>query len=229
DRVAVRGGGTGIAFDGLSGRLQIAETDAPSGHPRRRGLLRYVGERYLRFAGSGEPFLGVGPNSPENLLAYEDFDGTSDHGGIVPGFLHRYAAHGPDFQALGGGPTWRGGRGKELLGALSWIASRGMNSIYALTLTAHGDGDDVWPWRAYDDRYRFDCSKLDQWNRVFHHAVERGIHLHLVLTETENESYFEVEDGVSDFGDSRKVYYREMVARFAHHLTLTWNLGEENG
>src|SRR5690606_26670992 len=64
---------------------------------------------------------------------------------------------------------------------------------------------------------------------VFHHAVERGIHLHLVLTETENESYFEVEDGVSDFGDSRKVYYREMVARFAHHLTLTWNLGEENG
>ena len=55
--------------------------------------------------------------------------------------------------------------------------------------------------------------------------------LHVVLTETENEAYFEVkENGVAGgFADSRKVYYREMVARFGHHLAISWNIGEENG
>ena len=27
----------------------------------------------------------------------------------------------------------------------------------------------------------------------------------------------------------RKLYYRELIARFGHHLALNWNLGEENG
>ena len=29
-------------------------------------------------------------------------------------------------------------------------------------------------------------------------------------------------------GDERKLYYRELVARFGHHLALNWNIGEEN-
>ncbi len=225
----VAGLGTSIGFDGAQGTLEIVASSDPLDSPRGRGMLRYVGERYLRFSGSGEVFLEAGPNSPENLLAFEDFDGTRDLGGVVPGFLHRFDPHVADFVRLGGGPTWQGGRGAGLLGALSYLGEQGMNSIYAILLTRHGDGDDVWPWRSPDDPWRYDCSKLDQWARVFHHATERGIHLQLVLTETENESFFEVFEGVSGFADSRKLYYREMVARFGHSLALTWNLGEENG
>ena len=48
-------------------------------HPTsaRSGRLQYVGKHYLRFAGSGEYFLKAGPDSPETLLAYEDFDDTA--------------------------------------------------------------------------------------------------------------------------------------------------------
>jgi hypothetical protein len=51
-----------------------------------------------------------------------------------------------------------------------------------------------------------------------------GVALHLQTQETEN-------DGVLDTGQlglERKLYYRELVARFAHALALTWDLGEEN-
>jgi hypothetical protein len=33
--------------------------------------------------------------------------------------------------------------------------------------------------------------------------------------------------GGSDLSDERKLYYRELIARFGHHLSLNWNLSEE--
>ncbi len=230
NRVAVRPG-TGIptAFDGASGSLTIDANDKPASDPRSRGMLRYVAERYLGFEHTGEPFVEIGVNSPENLLAYSDFDNTSDRGGRVPNFLHAYAPHVPDFARLGGGPDWRGGLGQGLLGALSYLAEERLNSIYVLLFTGYADGDDVWPWRAVNDPWRYDCSKLDQWGRVFEHATALGLHMQLTFTETENEGYFEVVEGNAPFADSRKLFFREMVARFGHNLSLTWNLGEENG
>jgi hypothetical protein len=88
-----------------------------------------------------------------------------------------------------------------------------------------GDGEDVWPWINEDEILRFDCSKLDQWEIVFSHMDKLGIMLHIVTQETENECL--LDNG--DTGIQRKLYYRELVARFAHHLAITWNLGEENG
>jgi len=38
-----------------------------------------VGKRYLWLAGSEEYFLKIGTDSPENLLAYDDFDNTPNH------------------------------------------------------------------------------------------------------------------------------------------------------
>jgi hypothetical protein len=51
-----------------------------------------------------------------------------------------------------------------------------------------------------------------------------GIHLNIFTQETENDQLL---DGGS-LGVQRKLYYRELVARFGHHLGVTWNLGEEN-
>ncbi|MDQ3329549.1 MAG: DUF5060 domain-containing protein, partial [Planctomycetota bacterium] len=119
-------------------------------------------------------------------------------------------------------------------GALNYLASQGVNSIYFLPMNVSGDGKDVWPWIDEKTRDRFDVSKLDQWEIVFSHADRLGIMLHVVLTETENESLFEALDGNGDdegvsFADTRKLYYHELVARFAHHPAIVWNLGEENG
>jgi hypothetical protein len=88
-----------------------------------------------------------------------------------------------------------------------------------------GDGEDVWPWTDRDERYRFDCSKLDQWEIIFSHMEQLGIMMHVVLQETENECLLDV--GRLDV--QRKLYLRELIARFSHHLAITWNIGEENG
>ena len=68
-----------------------------------------------------------------------------------------------------------------------------------------------------------DVSRLDQWEIVFEHGTKLGMYLHFKTMETENELL--LDEG--DLGPQRKLYYRELIARFSHHLALNWNLGEE--
>jgi hypothetical protein len=184
--------------------------------------------RYLSWAETGQYFIKSGVDSPENLLGYADFDGTYRHstdfreGESKAEGLHEFAPHASDFRT--GDPNWNG-RGKGLIGGISYLASAGVNSIYFLTLNINGDGKDVWPYVSHDVFDRFDVSKLDQWEIVFDHADSLGMMLHFVLNETENETLL---DG-GDTGPLRQLYFRELVARFGHHRAVTWNLGEENG
>lgn len=223
--------GVPVAFDGKSSRITVKNSMASLPDLRAKGRLQYNGSRYLQFAGTGELFLKAGADSPENLLGYADFDGTykgsgpEQREGEAPNTddLHHYLPHANDWKP--GDPSWQGDRGKNLIGAINYLASKGMNSIYFLTMNINGDGKDVWPYTGYDERYRFDCSKLDQWEIVFDHMEKNGIMLHIVTQETENELLLDH----GDTGPQRKLYYRELIARFGHHLAVTWNMGEENG
>jgi hypothetical protein len=174
--------------------------------------------------------LKGGADSPENFLAYEAFDGThdadADSGSYkkVGPFIHKYAPHVKDWRT--GDPSWKGGKGKGIIGALNYLASEGVNSVYFVTYNLDGgDGRDTWMWTGPDVRDRFDVSKLDQWEIVFSHMDRLGIMLHVVTQETENDRRLGGGPGLNDI---RKLYYRELVARFAHHPALIWNLGEEN-
>lgn len=207
--------GSPTAFDGASGSFDIVASDKTGGDLRAKGALRYVGGHQLRFTETGEYFLKGGADSPENLLAYAEFDATPPH--------HFYQPHIGDYRS--GDPAWQGNKGKGIIGALNYLASKGMNSVYFLTMNVSGDGNDVWPWTSSSERYRFDISKLDQWEIVFAQMDRLGIMLHVVTQETENELLL---DGGA-LGLQRKLYYRELISRFGHHLALTWNLGEENG
>ena len=214
-----------------SGTFSVSEaTDGDGFYSSGPIVVDATVQRY-RLAGTGDVWLKAGADSPENLLGYVDFDGTYRHDkenrrtGDTPlstDVLHRYEPHARD--ARDGDPTWRGGRGANLLGALNYLSEQGMNSVYFLTMNVTGDGKDVWPWTSHEERARFDCSKLDQWNRVFTHMQRRGLAMHVVLQETENDHLL---DG-GDLGPERRRYLRELVARFAHHPGLVWNLGEEN-
>ena len=222
--------GKAVAFDGVKGTFIIDATDKRGRDFRSKGFLKYVGKRYLQFSETGEYFLKGGADSPENFLAYADFDGTFDAGelkreGEAAGkeFLHRYEPHIKDWKA--GDPTWKKGKGKGMIGALNYLASKGMNSVYFIPYNIDGgDGKDVWPWTNPEEKYRFDCSKLDQWEIVFSHMDKLGLMLHIIQQETENDQGL---DG-GELGRQRKLYYRELIARFGHHLVLVWNLGEEN-
>lgn len=223
--------GEQLAPDGEKGHFQVGPGDKDGQGLRGKGRLQYVGERYLKFAGTGAYFLKGGTDSPENFLAYYEFDGTytgseAEHrsGEAASGEkLHQYQPHAADWRE--GDPVWQNGKGKNIIGAVNYLASQGMNSIYFLTMNIEGDGKDVWPYTSYEERYRFDCSKLDQWDIVFDHMENSGIIMHLVTQETENETLLDH----GDTGIQRKLYYRELIARFAHHLGVIWNMGEENG
>ncbi len=206
--------GSPAAFDGQTGSFTVAETNKSGDDNRARGLLRYVGKHYPQFS-NGAYFLKSGPDSPENLFAYEDFDGTPEGRGYDP--------HLQDW--TGGDPTWKNGKGKGLIGALNYLArDEGMNSFSFIPMNVQGDGDDTWPWTGKNNRQTYDVSKLAQWEIVFSHADALGMFIHFKTQETENDQLL---DGGA-LGNTRKLYYRELIARFAHHHALNWNLGEEN-
>lgn len=200
---------------GYQGTIEVGPPDLEAVGFYKEGTLVYSNSHYLHFSGSGKRFLKAGADSPENLLGYVDFDGT-------PKGKHRYEPHAKDWQP--GNPTWADGRGKNLIGALNYLASKNMNSVYFLTMNVKGDGKDVWPWVSDNVRDRFDCSKLDQWEIVFSHMDRLGLMLHVITQEQENDQLL----NNGKLGLERKLYYRELVARFAHHLAIVWNLGEEN-
>ncbi|MBL9159735.1 MAG: DUF5060 domain-containing protein, partial [Verrucomicrobiales bacterium] len=233
---ALDSGGDPLApYDGLTGSFTIAETDKTGRDFRGEGRLQYVGKHHLQFAGSKRYFLKAGPDSPETLLAYSDFDNTQT-GKTDKGPLKTWAPHLRDWKA--GDPTWKDGKGKGLIGALNYLADKGLNGFSFLTYNTSGDGDNVWPFVERGSKLHYDGSKLDQWGIVFDHATALGLHLHFKLQENEMDDHRSgaerkdrdisaALDG-GKLGIERKLYCREMIARFGHALALNWNIGEEN-
>ncbi len=218
-----------------SGKFTVhpTPTDAPGFYAE--GRLQYTGKPYLQFAGSQRYFLKAGADAPETLLAYADFDDTIAGKKNLP--LKQYKAHLKDWKK--GDPTWKNGKGKGLIGALNYLSSKGMNAFSFLPYNAGGDGDNVWPFVSRNRKFNYDCSKLDQWNIIFNHAQAKGLFLHFKLQETEiddnNRRHIKPKNGIvptsldgGDLGPERKLYCREIIARFGHHLALNWNIGEEN-
>ncbi len=217
--------GRPAAFDGAAGTFTVGRSDKKGRDHRARGMLRYVGEHYPRYAGSGEYFIMVGTQSPENFLAYYEFDNTVDHLGAgrkgmpSPDGLHHYEPHVKDWRP--GDPTWKRGKGKGIIGALNYLAAKGMNTFYSLTMNVGGDARDIYPWIAYHERARYDVSKLAQWEIVFSHMDRLGLQWIAVTQEEEGEKL------LGKLSTIRKLYYRELVARFAHHHALIWDIDEE--
>lgn len=230
-------------WNGIKGSFVIGETDKSGRDFRGKGRLLYVRQRYLQFAETGEYFLKAGADAPETLLAYADFDGTYsvteliDEGKSLENTdkLKTWEAHLTDWQD--GDPEWQNGKGKGLIGAVNYLSSTGCNAFSFLTYNAGGDGYNVWPHVSHTDKLHFDCSKLDQWGIVFDHATSKGMYLHFKLQETENDDInlrhsrkrlIEQSLDEGNLGLQRKLYLRELIARYGHNLALNWNLGEEN-
>ncbi|MEM8667861.1 MAG: DUF5060 domain-containing protein [Planctomycetota bacterium] len=218
---------------GKTGSFKIAASDKSGRDLRARGRLQYVEKRYLQFAETGQYFLKAGADAPETLLAFADFDNTVA-GNPKKAPLKTWQPHVGDWNQ--GDPTWKDGKGKGLIGAINYLSGKGCNAFSFLTYNAGGDGDNVWPFIQRDDKLHYDCSKLDQWGIVFDHGNQRGMYLHFKMQETENDDHRrgkgqcyvpESLDG-GNLGSQRKLYCRELIARFGHNLALNWNLGEEN-
>ncbi len=226
--VAINGGGQSAGFmDGKTGSFSIAPTDKTGRDHRAKGRLDYVGEHYLQYAETKEWFVKAGADAPENKFSYVDFDAT-------PRAKKDWAPHLQDYVASDASDyTWKNGKGKGILGAVAYLSGKGVNAFSFLTFSLDGDDKTIFPHlgkvndvRNWSDVHhdRFDVSKMDQWEKVFEYGDKKGMYLHFKTQETENDQKM---DG-GDVGRERKLYYRELVARYGHHLALNWNLGEEN-
>jgi len=218
-----RAGESAGHMDGLRGTFTVGATDKTGRDLRAKGRLQFVDHTYLQFAETGEYFLKAGADAPENLLAYADFDGNFHDDGHGDQFIKTWEPHVQDWNP--GDPSWQGGKGKGLIGAINYLASKGMNAVSFLPMNIAGDDKNVFPYISYDVYDRLDVSKLDQWEIVFEHANSLGMFLHFKTSESENQGL--LDNG--DVGVQRRLYYRELIARFGHHLALNWNIGEENG
>jgi hypothetical protein len=218
--------GTPTGFDGASGSFVVSDRDQAAPGFLKWGRLEYVGTHYLKFR-DGPYWLKGGTDSPENLLAYAGFDNT-------PSAHHSFAPHARDWQS--GDPlfnTSSSDGGKGLIGAMNYLSSQKVNSIYFLPMNIGGDGQDSspyvkvtnWAGSRSNDNLHFDISKLRQWERAFSHAQRKGLHLHFVLNEAEEANKRELDNAT--MGVERKLFYREMIARFGHHNALQWNISEE--
>ncbi len=208
-------------FDGLSGKFKIEKTNKKGRDLRAKGRLSYVGKHHLQFQGNKEYFLKCGADAPENFLAYQGFDGDFKTDGHKDNLIKTWGPHIKDWKP--GDPTWKDGQGKGIIGAINYLASQGLNVFSFITLNIDGDDRNVFPYLNYKERERIDCSRMDQWAIVFEHGNNIGMYLHFKTMETENELLLDK----GNLGTHRKLYYRELIARFSHNLALNWNLGEE--
>ena len=199
---------------------------------KKYGLLEHTGEHYLKFA-DGPYFLKGGVDSPETLFAYEDFEDPVTTGRRLHHYASTYA--GQRNHALtdwvAGDPEWTANgvanSGHGLIGAINYLASQGVNSVYFLPMNMGGDGSNTHPFVSTNKRTNFHVQRMEQWEVVMNHLEESGILLHLVLAEQEsgNINYL---GGNADLNDVRKGFLKNFVAMFGHHLAIKWNLCEEN-
>ncbi|MEM9400019.1 MAG: DUF5060 domain-containing protein [Verrucomicrobiota bacterium] len=237
-----------VPYDYLTGSFNIAPSDKTGKDFRApdKGKLIYTGKPYPEWMGGGGAFLKAEANSTELFLTYTEFDATA-------GESRDYRDHVQDW--VSGDPTWTVNQeGKGIIGLVNYLSAVGVNCHYFLTMNAEGDGKKSYPWThnwrnlnsgqggSIDLEFpealtAYDSSKLAQWQIVFDHMMSKGIKTHMVLTEQENQSFFEyyenlareVDDPEVTFAETRKLYYRELVARFGYLNAVTWNIGEENG
>lgn len=218
--------GEPVGFDGRRGSLSIEGRDERAPGFLKWGRLAYAGNHYLKFR-DGPYWIKGGTDSPEDLLAYEGFANTRSGSRFK---VKTYGNHVQDWRA--GDPDWDDGKGKGFIGALNYLASQHVNLVYFLPMNIGGDGQNVWPFAGplnpdgdeSNDNVHFDIRKLHQWEIVFAHAEKKGIVLHFVLNEAEKENKLEIG---AELTTERKLFYREMVARFGHHNAILWNLCEE--
>lgn len=228
--------GSTLPIDNTSGSFTITAQGNNDIGFLKYGRLEYTGKHYLKFA-DGPYWIKGGIDSPENFFGYAGFDNTENQpGGANTGTLqdglHRYSSHIADWS--NGDPLFPNSAtpdsAKGIIGAVNYLADQSVNSIYFLPMNLGGDGRETYPFigvsGSADDNTHYDISKLFQWNIVLEHMQARGIATHFVLAETEKENTEWLDDG--ELGVQRKLFYRELIARFSYLLAVKWNLSEES-
>jgi hypothetical protein len=146
--------------------------------------------------------------------------------------LHDFSAHRNDWRSTDPYFTHSttGADSQGLIGAINYLGEKGVSSVYFLPMNVGGDGLEPYPFVGAENttfnKSHYDISKLYQWNIVLNHAQEKGVALNIVLSETEPANGQWLDNG--EMGVERRLFFRELVARFGYLLAVKWNLEEGN-
>lgn len=144
-----------------------------------------------------------------DFLNFIDFDGIPSSSAVNIGNTYSsynsYLSNASRF--IQDRPTWGGGRGSGIIGAITKIHET--TNINVLGITTLSMANDVFPFvEPYNDRLSYDVSKLAQWEVAFRYAADIGLSIILNLNE----------DSILDY-EEQHLYVREMVARFGQYVT----------
>jgi len=161
--VAMHGrGNPGQFFDGSNGSFDVKPSNKHDNRDFRSSKGRVIASegRSFRFS-NGETLNRVESQSPLNLLSFDDFDETYSHRGPSTTFASHVADYNPEE-----GRTFANGKGVGLLGAIAYMAQKGVNTLTATTL----QGDEVYPFKRTSNLLQYDISKLAQWGATYTYA-----------------------------------------------------------
>ena len=182
-------------FDGARGEFRIAQADPKAPGFLRQGTLRYTGEHYLQFAGTGDALSERRRRQPRELPRLLRFRRHLRHRrhlqrrqertgqGLRPPTTNRTSQDWQRRRPHLAGRQRQGHHRRPQLPRLQRHEQRLLPDLQrrrrrrqrrlALDLARRRD--------------RFDCSKLDQWEIVFSHMDRLGLMLHVITQETEND------------------------------------------
>lgn len=206
-------------LDGKEGRFIVSDTNKSGKDLRDKGILRHKYSNYFQFSNSSY-FIKNGIKSPSNFLSYYEFNNAN----LNSHFLHKYNDHASDYKYIGSLWGAHRNKGKNIMGAINYLSENNVNSLsFSLYNIEGGAGNDVFIWNKKSSNIkRIDISKLAQWEKVFSHMQKSGITINFILQESNNDHIL----NNGELKTNRKLYYREIIARFSHHPGVIWNLGE---
>ncbi len=215
--------GNHSSLPGLSGSFVVSPRDADAPGFLKWGRLRYVGKHYLKFH-DGPYWIRGGTDEPENFLGYAGFDRTRPKTPLCRA-RRRLACRRP-----GLGRRQRAGHYRRA--QLARQAARQQHLFHDDERRRRRQG------RLALDRSDRTAGKLQKRPSTFRHGqtetmgnrsqsrrAARDLPASRAQRELKTANKRELDEG--ELGPDRKLYYREMIARFGHHLALQWNLCEE--
>lgn len=106
---------------------------------------------------------------------------------------------------------------------MNYLSDKGMNAMSVSTFNVMGADRNVFPFVRTDNQLQYDISKLAQLAVIFDYADQVGISLCVKLQDAASDTAL----NNGKLFEERKLYYREMIARFGHHLGVVWDLCED--
>ncbi|MEZ6016960.1 MAG: hypothetical protein R3F49_17715 [Planctomycetota bacterium] len=147
--------------------------------------------------------------------------------------------------------------GRGIIGAIRYLSSQGLNSMYVEPMNLGGDGRDTHPFAAIDladlgyaatgpatprSVFNYSIRRAREWNIVLAFAMLKGMLVQFQLHEHEQANLgwldYDWDPATGDavtagivphsLTHARRLYLKQMIAHFGCHTGIQWNLCEEN-